>query len=93
MKAALVNLMDQETELPTAAHDEVAEELDFQPDEPAPEHEKCPRCGGTMQAESDPDSLLSYPMKYKWKCGCGHEEIREDDFDFQEEEETVPKEA
>lgn len=77
--------------MPEATQREVIGELDYQPGEPAPENDTCPSCGGVMQAEADPDSLLSYPMKYVFRCACGHEETREDDFEFNEED--IPKEA
>lgn len=89
--AELVNMIDRQTEMPEDTQEAVLSELDYQPDEPAPEGEACPRCGGTMQAQADPDSLLSYPMKYVFKCGCGHTETREDDFEFNEED--VPAKA
>lgn len=38
----------------------------------------CPKCGKEMEAEVDPASLLSFPMKYVWRCLCGHTEARED---------------
>ena len=92
LTAAVVNLIDRETELPDEDQRKVEAELDFQPGEPAPENDMCPRCGGRLEAAADPDSLLDYPMKYQWKCGCGYEETREDDFEFQEEE-AIPEEA
>jgi predicted RNA-binding Zn-ribbon protein involved in translation (DUF1610 family) len=41
----------------------------------------CPQCGQEMEADVDPSSLLSFPMKYIWRCnGCGHEEARLDKY-------------
>jgi NADH pyrophosphatase NudC (nudix superfamily) len=48
-------------------------------DEQLEEHDMCPQCGGSMEAEQDPDSLLSFPMIFLWTCSaCGHNERRED---------------
>jgi len=38
----------------------------------------CPKCGSEMEAEVDPSSLLSFPMRYVWRCTCGHKEARLD---------------
>ena len=38
----------------------------------------CPKCGQEMEADVDPASLLSFPMKYIWRCACGHQEARFD---------------
>lgn len=38
----------------------------------------CPKCGQEMEAEVDPSSLLSFPMRYVWRCTCGHQEARRD---------------
>lgn len=38
----------------------------------------CPKCGAEMEAAVDPASLLSFPMRYIWRCSCGHEEARHD---------------
>lgn len=38
----------------------------------------CPKCGQEMEADVDPASLLSFPMKYLWRCTCGHQEARLD---------------
>jgi len=38
----------------------------------------CPKCGQEMEADVDPASLLSFPMKYIWRCSCGHQEARYD---------------
>jgi NADH pyrophosphatase NudC (nudix superfamily) len=48
-------------------------------DEKLEEHDMCPQCGASMEAEQDPDSLLSFPMIFLWTCAaCGHNERRED---------------
>ena len=38
----------------------------------------CPKCGKEMEADVDPATLLSFPMKYVWRCACGHQEARQD---------------
>ena len=48
-------------------------------DEKLEESDVCPKCGGSLEAEQDPDSLLSFPMIFLWTCAsCGHNERRED---------------
>lgn len=44
----------------------------------APIDSPCPKCGQEMEADVDPSSLLSFPMKYIWRCTCGHQEARLD---------------
>lgn len=41
--------------------------------------EPCVKCGEEMLASPDPDTLLSFPMRFRWDCsGCGHAETRGD---------------
>lgn len=39
----------------------------------------CEKCGGDLRAENvDPDSVLSYPMRFIWTCEqCEHVEVKD----------------
>ena len=63
--------------LDDAQVNDVLAELGGAQDAPAVDS-PCPQCGKEMEAEVDPASLLSFPMKYVWRCSCGHQEARKD---------------